>query len=113
VARRVVLETAGGVAAIVAARAMVVDDGDLDDDGRRRLGELVAAAGDTQADDEPGERRDAQTYQITVEDPDGPSLVLSATDGSVPAPFAELRDWIRANGQPARGTTGAAAPESP
>ena|GEM_PF-2964610 len=113
-ARRVVLETAGGVAAIFAARALVVDDDELDDDGRRRLSELVTAADDDHeaVGTGPGLLRDAQTYQITVEHPGGPSLVLSATDGSVPPPFAELRDWIRDNGRPAREPGAITDPES-
>ncbi|MBD8057970.1 hypothetical protein IC607_03195 [Cellulomonas sp. JH27-2] len=113
-ARRVVLETAGGVAAIFAARALVVDDDELDDHGRRRLSELVTAADDgSHADPGPGLLRDAQTYQITVEHPDGPSLVLSASDGHVSPPFAELRDWIRDHGRPAPSTRNTPGIESP
>ena len=38
--------------------------------------------------------RDAQTYEIEIDD-HGKVVTLEATDGSVPQAFAELRDWLR------------------
>jgi hypothetical protein len=41
---------------------------------------------------------DAQGYEITIEDEHGQPIVLEASDGSVPAEFAQLRKWLRAHG---------------
>jgi hypothetical protein len=105
VAKKVILETAGGMAATFAAPPTVVDEHDLDDDARQHLQHLVGAVAAPDANaadadtDGPGQLRDARSYQITIEDADGRTVVLSATDGTVSPQFAQLRDWIRENGR--------------
>ncbi|WP_028049321.1 protealysin inhibitor emfourin [Cellulomonas sp. URHD0024] len=97
--KKLTLVTVGGMAAAFAAPPTVVHENDLDDDARHHLHRLVAAADDARTGaDEPGQLRDAQSYQISIEADDEPPVVLSATDGSVSPQFAQLRDWIRDNG---------------
>ena len=101
-AKKITLVTAGGMAAAFAAPPTVVDETDLDDDARLHLQSLVTAADDDDAradPQDPGLVRDAQSYLISIEDDDEPAVLLSATDGSVSPQFAQLRDWIRDNGQ--------------
>jgi hypothetical protein len=82
----------------------VVDSADLGQEGQDELRRLVTAA--TQASGKsgstppgPGPARDAMSYAITIED-DNNSEVLEATDGSVPAEFAELRNFVRKHQRP-------------
>ena len=100
--KKITLVTVGGMSAAFAAPPTVVHENELDDDARNHLQKLVAAADDESARaeaDEPGPMRDAQSYEISIEVDDEPAVVLSATDGSVSPEFAQLRDWIRDNGQ--------------
>ncbi|WP_028045565.1 protealysin inhibitor emfourin [Cellulomonas sp. URHE0023] len=101
-ATKVTLQTAGGMAAPFAPPPTVVEADDLDEAAQQDLHQLVKAADarDPAADDDgPGLRRDAQSYEITVEDTDGSVVVLSAVDGAVTPQFAQLRDWIRDHGR--------------
>jgi hypothetical protein len=93
---KVSLRTYGGQLGGLGQPAHVVDDAELDDEDKRELRRLVAAAaGAEPARAQASEQlRDAQTYEIEIEDT-GKSVTLQATDGSVPSAFAELRDWLR------------------
>jgi hypothetical protein len=94
---RVSLQTYGGLTGGVGRPAQIVDSGELDDEDRQELHRLVAAArAQSRAAGPPDteQLRDAQTYEITIDD-GADSVVLEATDGSVPADFAQLRDWVR------------------
>ena len=98
---KVSVSTYGGQAATVKRPPLVVDSAALGDEGKDELRRLVAAAAQAceQVPDGPGSARDAMSYAITVED-EGISRVLEATDGSVPAEFAELRRYVRNHQQP-------------
>jgi hypothetical protein len=92
---RVSLRTYGGLMGGLGQAAHVVDESDLDDADKLTLRTLVSAATAAPAHPQPSEQlRDAQTYEIEIEDK-GKSVTLEATDGSVPQAFAELRDWLR------------------
>jgi hypothetical protein len=92
---KVSLRTYGGQLGGLGQPAHVVDDTELDDDDKRELHRLVAAAAAEPARAQATEQlRDAQTYEIEIEDNDN-SVTLEATDGSVPPTFAELRNWLR------------------
>ena len=92
---KVSLSTYGGLAGGLGRPSKVVDDGQLDPDGQAELRALVAAAiAATGQGNRSGQLRDAQTYEIVVED-GGKVVTLEATDGDVPPAFAELRDWMR------------------
>lgn len=92
---KVSLRTYGGLMGGLGQPAHVVDDAELDEDDKRELHRLVAAAAASPAPAPASEQlRDAQTYEIQIEDK-GNSATLEATDGSVPQAFAELRDWLR------------------
>lgn len=92
---KVSLRTYGGQMGGLGHPAHVVDGAELDDDDKRELHRLVAAASADPARSQATEQlRDAQTYEIEIED-NGNSVTLEATDGSVPQAFAELRDWLR------------------
>lgn len=92
---KVSLSTYGGLMGGLGRSAQVVDDAQLDDAAKAELRQLVAAAVASPAPrQETGQLRDAQTYEIQIED-DGKVVTLEATDGGVPQAFAELRDWVR------------------
>ena len=99
---RVSLDTYGGLAGGVGGTPLVVDTDELDEEARNELRRLVSAAAAAAASRGGPELaaadqlRDAQTYEITIED-DGDSAVLAATDGSVSEEFAQLRDWLRSH----------------
>jgi len=92
---KVSLRTYGGLMGGLGQPARVIDDAELDDNDKLELRRLVAAAAATPACPQATEQlRDAQTYEIKIED-HGKSVTLEATDGGVPQAFAELRDWVR------------------
>jgi hypothetical protein len=92
---KVSLRTYGGLMGGLGNPAHVIDDADLDDADKLVLRKLVAAASTTPARPQATDHlRDAQTYQIEIED-QGKSASIEATDGSVPQAFAELCDWLR------------------
>jgi hypothetical protein len=92
---QVSLRTYGGQMGGLGQPAHVIDDERLDDGDKLELHRLVAAAVAEPARGQATEQlRDAQTYEIEIED-NGKSVTLQATDGSVPSAFAELRDWLR------------------
>lgn len=98
---RVSLDTYGGLAGGVGGTPLVVDTDELDEEARNELRRLVSAAAAAASRGGPvlaaaDQLRDAQTYEITIED-DGNSAVLAATDGSVSEEFAQLRDWLRSH----------------
>ena len=98
---RVSLDTYGGLAGGVGGTPLVVDTDELDEEARNELRRLVSAAAAAASRGGPvlasaAHLRDAQTYEITLED-DGNSAVLAATDGSVSEEFAQLRDWLRSH----------------
>ena len=100
---RVSLDTYGGLAGGVGGTPLVVDTDELDEEARNELRRLVSAAAAAASRGGPelaaaDQLRDAQTYEITIED-DGNSAVLAATDGSVSEEFAQLRDWLRSHQQ--------------
>jgi hypothetical protein len=73
----------------------VVDSADLGQEGKDELRRLGTAA--TQASEK--SRSTASSYAITIAD-DGKSEVLEATDGSVSAELAELRNFMRKHQRP-------------
>lgn len=92
---KVSLSTYGGLVGGLGLPGKVVEDAQLDPADQAELRALVAAAtAATGSSQESGKPRDAQTYEIVIED-DGRCVTLEATDGNVPAAFADLRDWIR------------------
>jgi hypothetical protein len=91
---KVSLRTYGGLMGALGQRAHVIDDATLDDKDKRELHKLVAAATAEPRAGATDQVRDAQTYEIEIDD-DGHSTTLEATDGSVPKAFAGLRDWLR------------------
>ena len=92
---KVSLRIYGGLAGGLGRQAKVVDDAQLDAAEKAEVGQLVAAAIASPAQSpDSGQLRDAQTYEIQIED-DGNVTTLEATDGSVPPAFAELCDWLR------------------
>ena len=96
---RVSLDTYGGLAGGVGGAPVIVDTDELSEEARNELRRLISAAAAASSRDEPelaaaDQLRDAQTYEITIDD-DGNSAVLQATDGSVPEEFAQLRDFLR------------------
>ena len=98
---RVSLDTYGGLAGGVGGTPLVVDTEELDEEARNELRRLVSAAAAAASRGGPvlaaaDQLRDAQTYEITIED-DGNSAVLAATDGRVSEEFAQLRDWLRSH----------------
>ena len=85
----------------VAAVGAGITLNELDEEARNELRRLVSAAAAAASRGGPvlaaaDQLRDAQTYEITIED-DGNSAVLAATDGSVSEEFAQLRDWLRSH----------------
>ena len=101
---RVSLDTYGGLAGGVGGAPVVVDTDELSEEARNELRRLISAAAAASSRDEPElaaaeQLRDAQTYEITIDDDDGNSAVLQATDGSVPEEFAQLRDFLRIHQQ--------------
>jgi hypothetical protein len=91
---KVSLRTYGGLTGALGQQAHVVDDSTLDDEDKRELHTLVADATAEPRAGATDQVRDAQTYEIEIDD-DGHSTTLEATDGSVPKAFASLRDWLR------------------
>ena len=92
---KVSLRTYGGLMGGLGQPAHVIDDAGLDDADKLEVRGLVAAAAATPARPHATEQlRDAQTYEIEIDD-HGKVVTLEATDGSVPQAFAELRDWLR------------------
>ncbi|HWX98414.1 MAG TPA: protealysin inhibitor emfourin [Mycobacterium sp.] len=92
---KVSLRTYGGLMGGLGQPAHVIDDADLDDSDKAELRRLVAAAAASPAHPQPTEQlRDAQTYEIEIDD-HGKLVTLEATDGGVPQAFAELREWLR------------------
>jgi hypothetical protein len=93
---RVSLQTHGGQLGGLGKDRRVVDAESLAPEDRRTLADLIAAAEASLEPPPPANRdlRDAQTYVIEIDD-GGASRALEATDGSVPAEFARLRDWLR------------------
>jgi hypothetical protein len=90
---RVTLHTYGGLTGRSAP--VVIDTDQLDEAARNELQRLISAAAAAPAPESvPDTLRDAQSYEIIVQDGDQ-TTVLEATDGGVPADFAELRDWLR------------------
>jgi hypothetical protein len=94
---RVSLSTYGGLLPRFGA-AHVVDSDELAEHDKEELHRLVSAATATTSAASPPAGsdllRDAQTYQITIEN-GGASTVLEATDGGVSEEFAALRNWLR------------------
>ncbi|MGE2731261.1 protealysin inhibitor emfourin [Mycolicibacterium vaccae] len=88
------LRTYGGLTGGLGRPAHVVDTADLDDTARTELQRLVAAAVGAPRSTPNDQVRDAQTYEIEIEDR-GTTTVLEAADGSVSPEFAALRDWLR------------------
>ncbi len=92
---KVSLRTYGGLMGGLGQPAHVIDDAALDDTDKVELRRLVAAAAASPAHPQATEQlRDAQTYEIEIDD-HGKLVTLEATDGSVPQAFVELRDWLR------------------
>jgi hypothetical protein len=91
---KVSLRTYGGLMGGLGQQAHVVDDATLDDEDKRELHKLVAAAAAEPRAGATDEVRDAQTYEIEIDD-NGRLTTLEASDGSVPQAFASLRDWLR------------------
>lgn len=94
---KVTLRSFGGLAGGLGRPAFVVDSTELAEHDRAELQRLVTAAvAGSSAQPGPAAESfpDAQTYEITIEDAGAP-VVLEATDGNVPAEFAQLRDWLR------------------
>ena len=86
----------GGLVGGLGQHALEVDDAKLDDQEKVELHRLIAAATASPAPAAASKQlRDAQTYEILIED-EGTSAALEATDGSMPQAFVELRDWLRA-----------------
>ena len=100
---RVSLDTYGGLAGGIGGAPVVVDTDELSEEARNELRRLISAAAAAARRDGPevaaaDQVRDAQTYEITIDD-EGNSAVLAATDGTVSEEFAQLRDFLR-NHQP-------------
>lgn len=93
---RVSLNTYGGLLPRLGAPGHVIDTQELAEPDNDELRRLVTAATASAASPPAGSDlpRDAQTYQITIEN-GGTTVVLQATDASVPDAFAALRDWLR------------------
>jgi len=92
---KVSLRTYGGLMGGLGQPAHVIDDAGLDDADKLEVRGLVAAAAATPARPQATEQlRDAQTYEIEIDD-HGKVVTLEATDGSVPQAFGELRDRLR------------------
>jgi emfourin len=95
---RVSLSTYGGLLPQLGGTAHVVDSDELAEHEKEELQRLVSAviADTSAASSSAGSDllRDAQTYQITIENSCA-TRVLEATDGSVPEAFAALRNWLR------------------
>lgn len=93
---RVSLQTYGGQLGALGRSRHVVDTDSLAPEHRRALADMIAAAEASLAAPRPTDEklRDAQTYVVEI-DEGGASRTLEATDGSVPAEFARLRDWLR------------------
>jgi hypothetical protein len=93
---KVSLNIYGGLLPRLGAPDHVVDSDGLAEHDSKELRRLVSAAmasaAAPQTDDDL--LRDAQTYQITVENGSA-TRVLEAADGGVPEAFAALRDWLR------------------
>ncbi|MGE2736822.1 protealysin inhibitor emfourin [Mycolicibacterium vaccae] len=90
------LRTYGGLTGGLGRPAHVVDTANLDDTARTELRRLVAAAVGAPWPTPNDQVRDAQTYEIEIEE-QGTTTVLEATDGNVPLEFAALRDWLQAH----------------
>jgi hypothetical protein len=94
---KVSLSVSGGLIPRLGLPEHLVDSDDLAEQDNRELHQLVSAAMACAAAPPAGSNdllRDAQTYQITVRQASGTTL-LEATDGDVPDAFAALRDWLR------------------
>jgi hypothetical protein len=93
---KVSLNIYGGLLPRLGATDHVVDSDELAEHANQELHRLVSAAMTSAAAPQTNDDmlRDAQTYQITVEN-DSATEVLTAADGGVPEAFAALRDWLR------------------
>lgn len=93
---RVTVQTHGGLLGGLGKDRHVVDTDSLAPQDQKALADMITAAEASLASPPPANRdlRDAQTYVIEIDDGDA-SRTLEATDGSVPAEFARLRDWLR------------------
>jgi hypothetical protein len=94
---RVSLSIYGGLLPYFGA-AHVVDSSELSGHDQEELHRLVSAAiapaSPTSLPAGSDLVRDAQTYEIVIEN-DSTTTVLNATDGNVPEEFAALRNWLR------------------
>ena len=100
---KVTLNTYGGLTGGVGTPPVAVDLDSLDENAQNELRSLVAAATAERERTRSVTPRaqpapDAQGYEITIEDEHGQPIVLEASDGSVPAEFAQLRKWLRTHG---------------
>ena len=95
---KVTLSKYGGLAAGMRRPPKVVDSKDLSAADAQELARLVQAAmadpaTTGEAASSAGPARDAMRYRIEIED-GGETRTLSASDGSLSATFAALRDWL-------------------
>lgn len=89
---KITLREHGGLAAAIRRPPRVIDTATLPADQAAAVAKLAAAAGSGPAG--PGAARDAMSYEITIED-GGRQSVLRGSDGSMPAPLAELVAALR------------------
>ena len=93
---KVTLATWGGLAPLLATPAVHVDDADLSKEDAATFRSLA-----TQVMGQPAKSpnnphaRDARSYEVTFETPDGASTTVEQTDATMTPEFADLLQFLR------------------
>jgi hypothetical protein len=95
---KVSLREHGGIAAAtrLGRPAKILDDSLLDAAAAVEVARLVTAAKAGQSSAPPTPRPDEMSYSITVEEDDGTTFTLRASDMSMSPEFDTLLSWIQA-----------------
>lgn len=89
------LATWGGLAPLLATPAVHVDDADLSKEDAATFRSLAAQVMGQPARPANPHTRDARSYEVTFETPDGASTTVEQTDATMTPEFAGLLQFLR------------------
>ncbi|MBS1831394.1 MAG: hypothetical protein JST65_01705 [Acidobacteria bacterium] len=89
------LATWGGLAPLLATPAVHVDDADLSKEDAATFRSLATQVKDQPARPANPRARDARSYEVTFETPDGASTTVEQTDATMTPEFADLLQFLR------------------